>query len=79
MPVPWPWPWPAPQSVYDSEGPARATEASAYGLRFLVAPTREVGFDTGRTRFAITCLGCGELLHEATTSPDAYARRHRHD
>ena len=75
-PAAWPWPWARPQTVYDSEGPAVPTEAQAYSLRFRVSPTAEVSFDTGRTRFAITCLACGEELHHATTRPDAYAQRH---
>jgi hypothetical protein len=35
--------------------------------RYLVTPTGESGINTGRPRYRVECLSCGELLHEATT------------
>ena len=35
-----------------------------------------IGDNTGRPRWQVWCIGCGEMLHEATTSIDAQALRH---
>ena len=36
---------------------------------FDVTATRELGCDTGRRRYRVECVTCGELVHEATTGP----------
>jgi hypothetical protein len=41
-----------------------------------VAPTSEVGEDTGRRRYAVWCLECRVVLHEATTSASAWIDAH---
>jgi hypothetical protein len=47
------------------EGQARDFMRSDHRLR--VTATRHLGVDTGRRRYRVECLTCGEIVHEATT------------
>lgn len=72
----WPFPWRKPISHYDTDGPKETTGFEYGGRRFLVTPTGGTGIHTGRDRFRVDCLSCGELLHESTTGPSARVRNH---
>jgi hypothetical protein len=39
----------------------------------------QYGTDTGRKRFKVKCLRCGELLHHSTTCPSPYIRDHENN
>lgn len=73
---PWPFPWPKPRSSYDTNGPKKTTEVDYKGHRFRVVPGKGEGIHTGRGRFLVACLTCGEVLHEATTGPTQHMDMH---
>ena len=69
-------PWPKPISIYDDDGPREAIEFDLNGRRYAVAPTKEFGVNTMRTRFKVDCLTCGRTLHRATTGTSLYIADH---
>lgn len=51
------------------------------GHNFRVTATSLEGFHTGRRRYKVECLSCGdpghpELVHEATTGPESFMESH---
>ena len=70
-------PWERPGSVYQSDGPAETvTFETPLGIWFRVSPTQLRGVDTGRVRFRVECLTCGEIVHEATTGSTFNVKSH---
>ena len=49
------------------------------GHHFRVTATAQLGVDTGRRRYRVECLSCGEVVHEATTGAHANIRFHLKD
>lgn len=72
-------PWPRPLSFYDSDGPHERVEVQLEGARYEVAPTKEIGLNTGRIRYFVKCLTCDVVLHEATTGTSQRIAHHEHD
>ena len=68
------------KSIFEDDVPdLRAGESRDFaveGHHMRVTGTSALGCDTGRRRYRVECLTCGELLHEATTG--AYANMERH-
>jgi len=56
------------------EGQSRDFVVDGHHLR--VTATSELGIDTGRRRYRVECLTCGEIVHEATTGPRWNMARH---
>jgi hypothetical protein len=56
------------------EGQSRDYEIDAHLLR--VTATAQVGWNTGRRRYRVECLTCGEVVHVATTGPHWNMRDH---
>lgn len=46
------------------------------GHAFRVTPTDSFGLHSGRRRYRVDCLTCGEVAHEATTGPSETIERH---
>ncbi|MCP4549528.1 MAG: hypothetical protein GY835_23985 [bacterium] len=44
--------------------------------RYQFTATTEIGMDSGRRRYRVVCLECGDELHEATTGPMAHTHQH---
>lgn len=69
------YPWKPPTSIYEDDGPDRVTSRGIMpldfgvdGVRLRIARVPERwGVSTGRSRFKVECLTCGEVLHGATT------------
>jgi len=61
------------KSVFEDDLPElRGGESRDYvkdGHHLRVTGTDTFGVDTGRRRYRVECLSCGELVHEATTGP----------
>lgn len=75
------FPWPSPLSHYDDDGP-RSEEPCEFtmdGATMRVTATTKTGCDTGRTRFRVECLTCGEVIHPATTGSSSRCRQHLKD
>ncbi len=70
------FPWPQAHSAYDNAGPAETVTFDLDGHTFIVAPTGDTGFDTGRNRYFVRCFTCAETLHENTTGPECMIDRH---
>ena len=49
------------------------------GHRFAVRDSGDTGFNTGRTRWTVSCLTCGDLIHRGSTSAEAQIRAHLFD
>lgn len=45
-------------------------------LRYEVKDSGGTGIHSGRTRFSVKCVGCGEVLHQGTTNPSSYIKQH---
>jgi hypothetical protein len=73
------FPWREPVSVYDDGGPEGPVEFDLEGVRIRVSPTKMMAPDTGRTRFMVECLQCGDVVHGATTGPAQHCRWHIED
>lgn len=78
-PVAWEFPWPQPRSHYDTDGPAQTTIVHLPGADYTVEPTGDDGAHTGRGRFRVECLSCGEELHGNTTAASSRIRAHHRD
>lgn len=46
------------------------------GHTFRITATDRLGCDTGRRRYAVVCVTCNEVVHEATTGPCQMVGRH---
>jgi len=76
----WEFPWPRPRSQYDTDGPSVTTIVHLPGADYSVEPTGDTGPHTGRGRFRVECVACGEELHRNTTGPSSRIRdHHRHE
>lgn len=60
-------PWRHPISWMDNDGPKQEITFRFGNEFYFVKPTKEVGIDSGRTRYHVRCLACDVILHEATT------------
>lgn len=70
-------PWPAPQSVYHNDG---ADCDVMFGRhRFVIRRSGDSGINTGRTRWTVSCMTCGDLIHPGSTSARAQIRAHLFD
>lgn len=70
------FPWPEAHSAYENAGPEEELTFEKAGHTFLVSPTGDCGFDTGRKRYLVKCLSCNKVLHENTTGPGCLIREH---
>lgn len=59
------------------EGEARDYMVEDHHLR--VTATAELGIDSGRRRYRVECLTCGEIVHEATTGAYWNMQKHAED
>lgn len=53
-----------------------ADTIDAVNLGFRIRNTGEFAIHTGRARYSVKCLRCGEVVHEGTTGPLQMARMH---
>lgn len=61
-------------SIYIDWEPAN--EDAAVLAHYEVKFNGQYGCDSGRKRFVVKCLRCGELLHSSTTWPSSYIKDH---
>jgi hypothetical protein len=59
------------------EGESRDFAIEDHHMR--VTATNELGCDTGRRRYRVECLSCGEVVHAATTGPQWNMKHHLRD
>jgi hypothetical protein len=65
------FPWPQPTSIYSSDGPLDMEQTKPFevgGVWLRALPSGDLGPSTGRDRYKVKCLTCGEVLHPSTTS-----------
>lgn len=71
------------RSVFEDDMPElREGQSHDYaidGHHLRVMTTGELGCDTGRRRYRVECLTCGEVVHEATTGAHANMKSHVRD
>lgn len=70
------------RSVFEDDMDLREGQSRDYaegGHHFRVTATGKLGVDTGRRRYRVECLSCGEIVHEATTGAHANIRYHLRD
>lgn len=63
-------------SHYDTSGPSSPIRFEYSGHRLYVEPSGYDGMHTGRGKFTVICLSCGEIVHPNTTGPSSWIRGH---
>ncbi len=70
-------------SIYDDwkgdTGGDPLTIVETEGHTFHVTRTKHIGCSTGRFRYRVRCVTCGNLLHHATTGPGSMMESHVED
>ena len=69
-----PVPWKRPKSIYGDDGADCDFEVQGHRFRVRDAGIRAI--DTGRKRWTVSCMTCGELIHTGSTSAHAQVRSH---
>ena len=70
-------PWKAPEGWMDDDG--ADCDVDIDGHRFVVRDSGGAGMDSGRTRWRVSCLTCGEMVHTGSTSATAQIHMHLRD